>query len=56
MALAASLEDMPGVFTKEVMMSIIAPRYFCSTVMLCAIERTNVPSAIDACKSFFESS
>ena len=53
-ALAASLDDMLGVFTKEVITSIIAPRYFCSTVILCAIERTSVPAVIEACKSLSE--
>ena len=41
-----------GVFTNSVITSIMAPRYFCSTVMLCAIERTSVPAAIEACRSF----
>ena len=48
MALAASADDMSGVFTNSVIVSIIAPRYFCSTVMLCAIERTSVPASIEA--------
>ena len=42
------LGDMSGVFTNSVIVSIIAPRYFCSTVMLCAIERTSVPASIEA--------
>src|SRR3954447_13332675 len=51
-ALAASSADIDGVFTNSVITSIMAPRYFCSTVMLWAIERTSVPAAIDACRSF----
>ena len=50
MALAASCGVIFGLFTKEVMVSRIAPRYFCRMVMLWAIERTSVPSSIDACK------
>ena len=48
MASAASFADIVGVFTNEVMTSMIAPRYFCRIVMLCAIERTSVPPAIEA--------
>ena len=52
MALAASSGVVFGLLTKAVMVSSIAPRYFCRTVMLWAIERTSVPSAIEACKAF----
>src|ERR1700677_2667329 len=51
-ALAASSALIFGLFTKDVTVSRIAPRYFCRMVMLWAIERTSIPSAIEACKSF----
>src|SRR5215475_8957837 len=50
---AASFADIDGVFTNSVITSIMAPRYFCSTVMLCAIERTSVPALIESCRSFW---
>src|SRR6185312_7890390 len=52
MALAASSGVIFGLFTNDVMVSRIAPRYFCRRVMLWAKERTSVPSLIDACKAF----
>src|SRR5208337_699259 len=52
MALAVSLADILGSFTNAVIVSMIAPRYFCRMVMLWAIERTRVPPAMEACRSF----
>ncbi len=46
-ALAAASADMPAVLTNSAITSIIAPRYFCGTIMPWAIERTSVPLAIE---------
>ena len=49
--LAASSDDISGEFTNSVMVSIMAPRNFCSTVMLWAIDRTSVPASMEAFRS-----